>query len=114
MRVEPGPDYRAEWRTYALRRYTALFFLFTWPPVAVVLFEVSTNGLHQPILCGMLILLWLGLALTAVWWAGEFRCPRCRRRYGALGSKKGNFNITRGLFDRVCANCKLAKFEQLE
>ena len=55
--------------------------------------------------------LWLAAAIAAVWWAGEFRCPRCRRRYAALGHRKGDTNLTRGLFDKVCANCKLQKFE---
>ncbi len=109
---EPEVDYRAAWRAYAVRRNLALFLLVVWLPVAVGLFEVSRSGWHQPIACLIIIFLWLIAALGAVWWAGEFRCPRCRRRYGALGNKKGDVNITRGLFDKVCANCKLRKFER--
>ena len=56
---------------------------------------------------------WLAAAIAAVWWAGEFRCPRCRRRYGALGHKKGDINLTRGIFDKICSNCKLRKFEHV-
>jgi hypothetical protein len=55
--------------------------------------------------------LWLAAALTAIWWAGEFRCPRCRRRYAALGNARGDTNLTRGIFSKVCTNCKLSKFE---
>ncbi len=111
--VEPGIDYRAQWRAFALRRYIALFFLFTWIPLSIALFEISRNGWHQPVLSLIVIFAWLAAALAAVWWAGEFRCPRCRRRYGALGHKKGDVNLTRGIFDKVCANCKLRKFERV-
>ena len=106
-------DYHPQWRAFAVRRNLALFFLWTWTPVALALFTISRNGWHRPVLSLCLILLWLAIALSAVWWAGEFRCPRCRRRYGALGHKKGDFNLTRGLFDKVCSNCKLRKFERL-
>lgn len=105
-------DYHPKWRAFALRRNTALFLLFTWAPISIALFEISRNGWHRPILSLAFICLWLAAALTAVWWAGEFRCPRCRRRYGALGHKKGDTNLTRGLFDKVCSNCKLRKFER--
>lgn len=111
--LDSDVDYHAQWRAFALRRNTALFLLYTWIPVTILLFELSRNGWHQPVLCLCLIFLWLVAALGAVWWAGEFRCPRCRRRYGALGNKKGDVNITRGIFDKVCANCKLRKFEHV-
>ena len=104
-------DYRPQWRAFAVRRNAALFFLLTWIPVSLTLFNVSRNGWHRPVLSLTLIFIWLAIALAAVWWAGEFRCPRCRRRYGALGHKKGDVNWTRGLFDKVCSNCKLRKFE---
>jgi hypothetical protein len=58
------------------------------------------------------MMVWLMAACLAIWWAGEFRCPRCRRRYGALGSKTGIGVIWRGLFDKICHNCKLRKFEE--
>ena len=109
----PEVDYHAQWRAFAIRRTTALFFLFTWVPFSIAMFEISRHGWHRPILSLILILSWLAIALGAVWWAGEFRCPRCRRRYGALGHKKGDVNLTRGLFDTVCANCKLRKFERV-
>ena len=104
-------SYHAQWRAFSIRRGLALFLLYTWLPASAAFFEISRRGLHQPLLFGGLILLWLGLALAAVWWAGEFRCPRCQRRYAALGHCKGDTNFTRGLFDKVCSNCKLTKFE---
>lgn len=110
---DSGTDYHQQWKAFAIRRNTALFLLCTWPPLSIALFAISRGGWHRPIPCLILILLWLSLALAAVWWAGEFRCPRCRRRYGALGHKKGDVNWTRGLFDKVCANCKLRKFERM-
>jgi hypothetical protein len=55
--------------------------------------------------------LWLVAALAAVWWAGQFRCPKCCRRYAALGHRR-RINLSRGLFDKVCSNCKLTKFER--
>ena len=113
LQQEPEVDYVAQWRAFAIRRNFALFFLFTWIPVAAGLFLVSRLGLHMPLLCLTIILLWLCAAVAGVYWAGEFRCPRCRRRYGALGHRKGDINITRGIFDKVCANCKLTKFERV-
>ncbi len=107
-------SYAAQWRAFAVRRGLALFLLYTWLPGSIVCFEISRHGVHQPLLFGGLIVLWLVFALAAVWWAGEFRCPRCRRRYAALGHRKGDTNFTRGLFDKVCSNCKLSKFERFE
>lgn len=112
-RESVAESYHAQWRAFAVRRSLALSLLYTWFPVSVVFFEVSRRGLHQPLLFGGLISLWLVLALAAVWWAGEFRCPRCQRRYAALGHRSGDMNLTRGLFDKVCSNCKLSKFEQM-
>ncbi len=107
----PEVDYHAQWRAFARRRNLALFLLYTWLPLAYGLFYLSRHYIHQPIASMSIICLWLVAALAAVWWAGEFRCPRCRRRYGALGHRRGDTNITRGLFDKECANCKLTKFE---
>jgi hypothetical protein len=113
LQLVPDGDYVVQWRRFAIRRNFALFFLLTWIPVSVGLFLVSRLGLHMPLLCLTIILLWLCTAVAGVYWAGEFRCPRCRRRYGALGHRKGDTNLTRGIFDKVCANCKLTKFEQV-
>ena len=104
-------DYSPAWRTYALRRGLALFLLFGWVPASVAGFVASRVALHLPWLFLALSFAWGGAAWWAIWHAGEFRCPRCRRRFGALGSKKGPGVIWRGLFDRVCYNCKLRKFE---
>lgn len=112
--ARPDEDYHARWHAFAVRRGLAIFLLSAWIPISVAFFEVSRHRLHKPLLFGALIFLWLAAALTAVWWAGEFRCPRCQRRYGALGHRKGSTNLTRGLFDKVCANCKLTKFERPE
>ena len=104
-------NYHAQWHAFALRRYTALFFLYTWLPVSVALFYISRTGWHRPFAALAIMFAWLGAAVASVWWAGEFRCPRCRRRYGSLGHKKGDTNLTRGIFDKICSNCKLKKFE---
>jgi hypothetical protein len=103
----PAVDYHAEWKAFALRRNLALVLLAGWVPVCAGLFALSG---HQPVACLVGMGLWLGCALTAIWWAGEFRCPRCRRRYAALGYGRGP-NLTRGIFDKACCNCKLTKFE---
>ena len=109
--IETDAYYRAQWRAYGVRRGLALFFLYTWVPLAFGLFYLSRHYIHEPVLSLVVIVLWLATAFALVYWAGEFRCPRCRRRYGALGHRKGDTNMTRGIFDKVCANCKLRKFE---
>jgi hypothetical protein len=116
---EPGQDSRAasevdyhhEWSAFRFRRNLALFLLYGWVPACVGLFWWSQLSIHWPVTSAVAMAVWLVSALAAVWWAGEFRCPRCRRRYGALGHRKGDTNLTRGIFDKVCANCKLKKFE---
>jgi len=108
---EPVVDYHRQWRAFGIRRGVALYLLYGWIPICVGLFELSRMWIHQPIACLFGMVLWFASALIAVWWAGEFRCPRCRRRYAALGHRNGATNMTRGLFDRVCSNCKLTKFE---
>jgi hypothetical protein len=105
----PG-DYARDWRKYAIRRNTALSLLYGWIPICIALFLLSRYWLHQPELFLFLMVLWLIAAFAAVWWSGEFRCPRCRRRFGALGHGR-SVNLTRGLFDKICSNCKIAKFE---
>lgn len=105
-------NYHLRWQSYARRRSLALASLFLWLPVCVALFAVSHFWLDMPVLSMILALLWLVAALALVWWQGEFRCPRCNRRYAALGHQRGGENLTRGLFDKVCANCKLRKFER--
>ncbi len=106
-------DYHLQWKAFRLRRNLALFLLYGWGPVCFGLFWWSRLSIHRPFTCLGGMAIWLVCAVAAVWWAGEFRCPRCRRRYGALGHRKGDTNLTRGLFDKVCANCKLTKFERV-
>lgn len=112
FKVDARVEYRAQWRAFAWRRALALILVSGWAPVAAGLFTISRLSVHQPLLFTATILGWLGAAIVAVWWAGEFRCPRCCRRYGAVGHGKGRVNLTRGLFDTICGNCKLRKFEQ--
>ncbi|ADW67109.1 hypothetical protein AciX9_0018 [Granulicella tundricola MP5ACTX9] len=94
-----------------MRRNLALILLFGWVPVALGVFLLSEFWLQQPFLTLGVIIGWFVAACGMIWWAGEFRCPRCRRRYGAVGSRKGVNLIWRGLFDSICNNCKLRKFE---
>ncbi len=104
-------DYHRLWRAYRLRWWSAFLLVVSWTPVAGWLFYSSRHSWHQPLMCLTVIILWFVAAVASVWWQGEFRCPRCRRRYGALGTRKGRTNYTRGFYDRICANCKLRKFE---
>ncbi len=108
--AELGESYVAQWRRFGLRRNLALFLLLGWVPECVGLFLLSRDSIHQPEICLGLMAAWLAAALGAVFWAGEFRCPRCRRRYAALGQGR-HVKWTRGLFDTICSNCKLTKFE---
>lgn len=107
----PSDNFRRKLQSYARRRRLALAALALWPPVCVGLFALSRLWLHVPVVSLSLMLLGLAAALGLVWWQGEFRCPRCSRRYAALGHRRGATNWTRGIFDKVCANCKLRKFE---
>jgi len=109
--AETGETYSKQWRRFAVRHHLALFLLYGWVPFCVGLFLLSRYWIHQPVLCLALMAAWVLATLAAVWWAGEFRCPRCRRRYAALGHGR-RVNVTRGLFDTICSNCKLTKFEK--
>jgi hypothetical protein len=109
--VSPTADYGKAWRAYRLRRGAALALLFGWLPFCAGIFLVSRFWIDEPEWSIVAMGVWLAAALAAVWWAGEFRCPRCRRRYGALGMGQ-HVDLTRGLFTRICYNCKLAKFER--
>jgi hypothetical protein len=109
--VQDSQNFAASWREYAMRRNLALFLLVGWLPFCGGLFLLSRYWLHQPELFLALMVVWLLAAFAAAWWAGEFRCPRCRRRFAALGRGRST-NITRGLFDKICWNYKLAKFER--
>lgn len=108
--AESGETYVRKWRQFSLRYHLALFLIYGWVPVCVGLFFLSRHWIHEPVLALAIMGLWLVAAVAAVFWAGEFRCPRCRRRYAALGRDR-HVNWTRGLFDTICSNCKLRKFE---
>lgn len=105
-------DFHQLWRQYALRRRSALIVLALWPVGCIVLFAVSGYWLHDTTVGLTTLLVWALLAIALVWYQGEFRCPGCHRRYGALGHKRGRTNWTRGIFDAACSNCKLRKFER--
>jgi hypothetical protein len=109
--TEPEQDYQRKWKAFALRRTLALALLYGWLPFCGALFLLSRYSLHQPVASIVLMVVWLCGMVVAVWWAGDFRCPRCRRRYAALGHGGKGINLTRGLFDRICSNCRLTKFE---
>jgi hypothetical protein len=111
--ASPEVDFHREWKAFAFRRNLAIFLLSGWIPVCVGLFWWSRLRIHRPVESLIVMAVWLVSAAAAVWWAGEFRCPRCRRRYGSLGHRKSGANLTRGIFDKVCSNCKLRKFESL-
>ncbi len=100
------------WTAFALRRNLALLFLSAWAPLSFGLFLVARYRDDLSLVSISVGVIWLTATLASIWWAGECRCPRCCRRFGALGSKKGSTNLTRGFFDSVCANCKLRKFER--
>ena len=103
-------DYTADWRAYRIRRGLALTLLYGCIPFSLAIGIYLGGTLDRPIWSVILIALWCTAMSLAIWWAGEFRCPRCRRRRGALGSRKGFSTVFRGLFDSVCSNCKLHRF----
>ncbi len=106
MTPDVAKSYASQWRSYRLRRALALFFLYGLVP-----FGVAAVLLPSPaLMAGLAVLLWLAAAGAAIWWAGQFRCPRCWRRFGALGSRKKLEMWSGGLFDEICHNCKLRKF----
>lgn len=107
-----GTDYTAAWTRYGRRRALAIFMVFGCVPVVVGMFLLSRLVIHLPVLSLMVMAAWLAGTVAAVWWAGEFRCPRCRRRFGAQGSNKGVVTLWRGIFDKICGNCKIRKFER--
>jgi len=102
--------YGEKWQAFAFRHHLALFLLYGCIPACLALFVLSEFWLHQPELMACLMAVWLILMFASIWWAGEFRCPRCSRRYAALGGGR-SISLTRGLFDKICPNCRLAKFE---
>jgi hypothetical protein len=110
---DPSPkvNYQSQWQAFALRRNLALILLYGWLPACFAFYVVAGDPPERQIIAFIGMFLWLAAALTAIWWAGEFRCPRCRRRYAALGNARGDTNLTRGIFSKVCTNCKLSKFE---
>lgn len=110
MRV--ARDYRFEWRDYARRRFLARTLLFLWIPVVAGGFIASRFFLHVPLQMVSLMLVWTAATVAAIVAAGRFRCPRCRRRVGSLGRDAGPRVLWRGLFDKVCPNCYLHRFEQ--
>lgn len=104
-------SYGRKWKAYALRRNLALSLLYGCIPVCCVLYVVLGVWLHQPLLSTALGLAWLVALLAALWWAGDFRCPRCKRRFAALGRGDKWLDLSWGLFDKTCSNCTLARFE---
>jgi hypothetical protein len=111
--VEPRENtvaYHIRWRAFALRRGLALVLLCSSIPVCIALYLLAESGVLPPEFACILAMIWLAFAIGAVWWTGQFRCPRCSRRYGALGQGK-SVSLTWGLFDKICGNCQLAKFE---
>jgi hypothetical protein len=109
--VPPAADYHAKWQAFARRRILALTLLYGWLPLCLLLIFSAELLDNPPEWSIAIMLFWTAGLFAAIWWAGEFRCPRCRRRYGALGRER-SVNLTRGLFDKICYNCKLTKFEK--
>jgi hypothetical protein len=107
-------NFASQWREYGRRRLLALFFLYSLLPVCVVSILISSLEPHRAIFALPVMPVWLGATWAAIWWAGEFRCPRCWRRFGAVGSKGATGSWSRGLFDDICHNCRVRKFTELE
>ena len=107
-----APNYHRQWRAYAWRWFAALLLTVSLLPGVAFTLWYCRVVLHQSVIAVVVGSTWLVATLLAIWWQGQFRCPRCRRRYAALGNKRGGFNATFGLFDRVCTNCHLKKFER--
>jgi len=91
--------------------WSGVVFIYYSVPLCIGLFLLSRFSLHIPLTALTIMQAWLLAAIASVWWAGEYGCPRCRRRYAALGQRNQSSNLMRGLFDKICSNCKLRKFE---
>ena len=108
----PNPDYSAALRSHRFRRIVTLCVVYSFLPVCALLYFTVDN--HIYLFLGVLpaMGLWGFLAYSSIWWTGQFRCPRCKRRFGSLGSRGSFVKWTHGLFEDVCPNCKLPKAPQ--
>jgi len=105
-------SYASQWESYRQRRRLALVLLYGLVPCWIISFAVLDDVLHREMLALLLEIGWTIAAGASLWWAGQFRCPRCCRRFGALGSKGFPGRLFFGVFDDICNNCKLRKFTE--
>jgi hypothetical protein len=112
LRSRNPAGYEPQWRAYRRRRRIALFLLYGWAPFCVLAFVLGGAWLQEDLLSLVPMGLWFLAMAAAIEWAGEFRCPRCWRRFGALGAKGFVAMWSGGLFDDICPNCKLRKFTE--
>ena len=102
-------SYASQWESYRQRRRLALVLLYGLVPCWIISFVVLDDLFHLEVLPLLLTAVWSAGACASFWWAGQFRCPRCCRRFGALGSKGFLGGLFFGVFDDICHNCKLRK-----
>ena len=105
-------SFAAQWASYRRRRNLALILIYGLVPCWVISLAVVGEVMHFEILSVLLPAGWSAAAGASLWWAGQFRCPRCSRRFGALGSKGFLGRLSFGVFDDICHNCRLRKFTE--
>lgn len=103
-------SFAAQWASYRRRRNLALVLLYSLVPCWIISLSVVGEIAHFEILSVLLAGVWTAATAASLWWAGQFRCPRCSRRFGALGSKGFFGRLSCGVFDDICNNCRLRKF----
>ena len=96
-------------RTYFIRRRITFALIIGFAPFAALAYVLAPNFRWVVLASVPVVGLWGCFAWWAIWWTGQFRCPRCRRRYGSLASRAFLVKWSRGLFEDVCPNCRLAK-----
>ncbi len=105
-------SYASQWASYRHRRNVAFVLLFGFVPCWILCFTLLSEVFHFPELAILLAVAWTAGTGASLWWTGQSRCPRCWRRFGALGSKGQLDRLSFGLFDETCNNCKLRKFAE--
>jgi len=109
MTEHNASKYASERAKHRIRRVIAINMFCGFPLFCVAAYCIAPTRFDLFVIAIPLAAGWFGLAWAAVWWVGQFRCPRCRRRYGSLGSRGVWVNWTRGLFEDICPNCRLLK-----
>jgi hypothetical protein len=109
MAEQQRHQYREARRRYLLRRRITLTLIYGFAPFCAGVYLLAPSFRWLVLVSIPLAGLWACVAWWAIWWSGQFRCPKCRRRYGSLASRAFLVRWSHGLFEEVCPNCRLAK-----